>query len=99
MFATGTFQDANGKPLADHVAWFDGTEWRPVGSDGAGNGPINGTGLALASVDRQLYPAGSFTSAGGDTQAWHAASYGLSQIIAYPTPTVTPGPSAARRPQ
>ena len=98
VFATGLFIDANGEPHADSVAWFDGTEWRPVGSNGAGNGPINGTGLALATVDRQLYLAGSFTSAGGDPQAWHAASYGLSQIIAYPTPTVTAGPSAVPTP-
>ena len=52
------------------------------------------TGLALALVDRQLYAAGNFTSAGGDTQAQSAASFALSQVIAYPTPTVTAGPSA-----
>jgi len=99
VFATGLFQNANGDARADSVAWFDGTTWQPVGSDGAGGGPIGtGTGQALAVVDRQLYLAGSFTSAGGDPQAWHAASFGLSQIIAYPTPTVTPGPSAQPTP-
>ena len=54
------------------------------------------TGLALALVDRQLYAAGNFTSAGGDPQAHSVASFSLTQIIAYPTPTVTPGP--ARQP-
>ena len=75
------------------MAFFDGTEWHPVGSDGAGNGPWIGNGLALAIVDRQLYAAGSFTSAGGDTQAHSAASFALPQIIAYPTPTVTQSPN------
>jgi hypothetical protein len=98
LFVTGTFLNANGDPRADHVAFFDGSEWHPLGSDGAGNGPWSGTGLALAVVDRQLYAAGSFTSAGGDTQAQSAASFALGQVIAFPTPTVTPGPSADPNP-
>ena len=69
LFVTGQFLDADGKPLADTIAQLDGSNWHPMGSDGAGNGPVNGTGLALALVDRQLYLAGSFTSAGGDNQA------------------------------
>jgi hypothetical protein len=93
LFVTGTFQDANGDARADNVAWFDGAAWHPLGSDGAGNGPWSGNGLALALVDRQLYAAGSFTSAGGDPQAHSAASFALTQIIAYPTPTVTAGPN------
>jgi hypothetical protein len=95
LFVTGAFLNANGDARADNVAFFDGTEWHPVGSDGAGNGPWVGTGLALALslVDRQLYAAGSFTSAGGDSQAHSVASFSLPQIIAYPTPTVTPNPT------
>lgn len=92
VFATGTFQNANGDARADNIAWFDGANWQPVGSNGAGNGPWIGEGSALAVVDRRLYAAGNFTSAGGDTQAQSAASFDLAQIIAYPTPTVTPGP-------
>jgi hypothetical protein len=99
LFVTGTFLNANGDPRADHVAFFDGTAWHPLGSDGAGNGPWGvGEGLALALVDRELYAAGSFTSAGGDDQARSAASFALAQVIAYPTPTVTPGPSAVPTP-
>ena len=98
LFVTGTFQDANGDARADHVAFFDGTDWHPLGSDGAGNGPWTGSGLALALVDRQLYAAGNFTSAGGDPQAQSVASFALSQVIAYPTPTVTAGPSAVPTP-
>jgi hypothetical protein len=92
VFATGTFQNANGDPRADNIAWFDGTNWQPVGSNGAGNGPWIGEGSALAIVGQQLYATGNFTSAGGDPQAQSAASFNLAQIIAYPTPTVTPGP-------
>jgi trimeric autotransporter adhesin len=92
LFVTGTFQNANGDARADNVAFFDGSGWHPVGSDGVGNGPWSGNGLALALVDRQLYAAGSFTSAGGDSQAHSVASFALTQIIAYPTPTVTPSP-------
>jgi hypothetical protein len=98
LFVTGTFQNANGDARADNVAFFDGTAWHPIGSDGAGNGPWVGTGHALAIVDRQLYAAGSFTTAGGDQQARSAASFSLTQIIAYPTPTVTPGPGPVATP-
>ena len=98
LFVSGSFQDANGDPRADNVAFFDGTAWHPLGSDGAGNGPWTGKGHALAIVDRQLYAAGGFTSAGGDNQARSVASFALSQVIAYPTPTVTAGPSAQPTP-
>jgi hypothetical protein len=98
LFATGTFLNANGDARADHIAFFDGSEWHPVGSNGAGEGPWSGNGLALALVDRQLYAAGSFTSAGGDPQAHSAASFALNQIIAYPTPTVTQGPGPVPTP-
>ncbi|MEA2132258.1 MAG: hypothetical protein QOC68_167 [Solirubrobacteraceae bacterium] len=98
LFVGGSFQNANGDPRADNVAFFDGSAWHPVGSNGAGDGPLNSKALALAIVDRRLYAAGNFTSAGGDTLAWSAASFDLAQVIAYPTPTVTPGPSAVPTP-
>ena len=98
LFVTGSFLNANGDARADNVAFFDGAAWHPLGSDGAGNGPWSGNGLALAIIERQLYAAGSFTSAGGDTKARSIASFALSQVIAYPTPTVTAGPSAVPTP-
>ena len=98
VFATGTFKNADGDARADNIAFFDGTAWHPVGSNGSGNGPWIGEGHALAVVERQLYAAGNFTSAGGDLQAQSVASFALSQVIAYPTPTVTAGPSAAPTP-
>jgi hypothetical protein len=98
VFATGSFQNANADARADEVAWFDGTDWHPVGSNGAGNGPLNAEAHGLALFNERLYAAGSFTSAGGDNQAQFAASFALSNIIAVPTPTVTPGPSAVATP-
>ena len=75
LFATGSFQNANGDPLADNVAYFDGTHWHHLGSNGAGNGPWSGDGLALAVFRNQLYAGGGFTSAGGDPRAQFAASF------------------------
>jgi hypothetical protein len=75
IYATGSFQNANGDPTADFIASFDGTSWHPIGSDGAGNGPWSGNGLAVASWSQRLYAGGGFTSAGGDTQASYLAAY------------------------
>ena len=98
LFATGTFLDANGEARADNVAFFDGTAWHPVGSDGAANGPWSGNGLALAIVGQKLYAAGSFTSAGGDQQARSVASFALTSDHrvpdAYGDPGPRPGPDA-----
>jgi hypothetical protein len=98
VFATGSFQNANGDALADNVAYFREGAWHRLGSDGAGNGPWIGDGLALARMGGNLFAAGGFTSAGGDTQARSVASYAMSQIVPVPTPTVTPGPSPAPTP-
>ena len=77
VFASGSFQNASGQPAADNVAWFDGTEWRALGSNGSGDGPWSGEGRALAVVNGQLYAGGSFTSAGGDINARFVASRSL----------------------
>ena len=90
LYATGAFTDAGGDPTADNVAVFDASAWRPVGSDGAGNGPWSGEGHALAISEPNLYAGGSFTSAGGDTQARSIASFPLSVFTPQPTPTPTP---------
>jgi hypothetical protein len=75
VYATGSFQDANGDLQADSVASFDGSAWHAIGSDGAGGGPLSGEGLALAAFGGRLVAGGNFTSAGGDTQARFAAVY------------------------
>ena len=94
LYATGTFQDASGNLRADNVAAFDGAAWHNVGSDGAGNGPWTGTGLALAVFDQtrpdlplRLYAGGSFPSAGGESLAGRLATY---QLTLLPPASTTP---------
>jgi hypothetical protein len=77
VFAAGSFQNANGVATADAIASFDGSTWRPIGSNGAGNGPMGGTLNALGVFRSKVYAAGSFTSAGGDTLARGLAAYAL----------------------
>jgi len=79
VFAAGSFQNANGNPLADDIAYFNGTAWHSLGSNGAGNGPFIGNGLALAPFRQDLITGGNFTSAGGDTMAQEAASFPILQ--------------------
>ena len=78
VVASGSFQNANGIATADEIAYFDGTTWRPIGSDGAGNGPL-GQGSGLQVVNGLLYASGNFTSAGGDPLARSVAAYALRQ--------------------
>ncbi len=77
VVAAGSFLNANGTATADHIGYFDGTKWRPIGSDGAGNGPLPGVETALAVVNGNLYAAGNFTSAGGDGLARFLAAHSL----------------------
>ncbi len=77
LFAAGSWQNANGQPNADVVAYFDGSRWRAVGSNGAGNGPWVGDTQALAVFGGQLYAGGALSGAGGDRKANFAASRSL----------------------
>jgi hypothetical protein len=85
VYATGSFQNADGDPTADFIASFDGTSWHAVGSDGAGNGPLASQGLAVASFDGALIAAGNFTSAGGDGEAQYVASHRRSVTLTLQT--------------
>ena len=77
LFAAGSWQNANGQPTADVVAYFDGNSWRALGSNGHGGGPWVGDTQALAVVNGQLYAGGALTGAGGDKKANFAASRSL----------------------
>ncbi|MEO8688010.1 MAG: Ig-like domain-containing protein [Solirubrobacteraceae bacterium] len=76
IYAAGSFQNAGGDPRADKIASFSGSAWHAVGSDGAGNGPLLGSGdVAVAPFGGRVVAGGNFTSAGGDTQAKYVATY------------------------
>jgi hypothetical protein len=98
VVATGSFQNANGEPTADAIASFDGAAWHPIGSDGAGNGPINPQGNAVGVLHSQLFAGGSFTTAGGDPHASYISCYSQCTFPPPVTPPTTPAatpPAAA----
>lgn len=76
VFATGSFVNANGQPSADNIAYFDGSTWHPLGSNGAGNGPLTQNGLALAIFSSNVVVGGVF-QAGSDPIAQNIAGYPL----------------------
>src|SRR5688500_12321888 len=61
------------------VAYFDGEVWRPIGSNGAGNGPIPTAVTAVGVFGHKIYAGGAFTAAGGDAKARALAAYALRQ--------------------
>ena len=100
VYVGGTFQNADGNPLADNVAAFDGTQWLSVGSNGVGNGPLMGNITALASYAGQIVAGGNFTSAGTDPQASSIARTTPPAAFVPPPPTPQPLPSPPlNRPQ
>jgi hypothetical protein len=79
VVAAGSFQNANGIAAADNIAYFDGTHWRPIGSDGAGNGPFIGNATSLALTGGKVVVGGNFTKAGGDSLSRFLSGYALRQ--------------------
>jgi hypothetical protein len=75
VYATGNWLNVGGDPTADYFADFDGTSWKPVGSNGAGNGAFNAKGASIATFGGVLHVGGNFTSAGGDSLAQFGARF------------------------
>jgi hypothetical protein len=89
VYAGGNFQNANGDQTADQIAHFDGSAWHPVGSNGAGNGPLDGNVTALTTFQGLLVAGGSFTHGGGNPLAAFAASFNPGAVAPGGTPTGT----------
>ena len=69
VFVAGSFQNAGGQATADDFAYFNGSTWHPLGSNGAGNGPLNSYVNALVAYRQVVVAGGNFINAGGDTLA------------------------------
>ena len=75
VFVGGQFSNAAGIAEADRLAVFDGTNWSALGSNGSGDGALNGIVRALA-VSSSLIVGGEFTNAGGVAAADRVAAFG-----------------------
>ncbi len=62
VYASGFFAGSAGIPTADNVARFDtlGGTWSGLGSNGSGDGALNGGGIAMAFSAGKLFIVGSF---------------------------------------
>jgi hypothetical protein len=89
LYVTGSFQNADGQATADEVAEWNGVNREPMGSDGAGNGPLTGPGNALALFGHNAIVGGNFTVAGGDPLASYVAGYKVDNQP--PTAVITGG--------
>ena len=75
VYATGNWLNVGGDPTADYLADFDGASWKPVGSNGAGDGALTAKGESFAVFGGVLHVGGNFTKAGGDSLAGFLARY------------------------
>ena len=78
VYVGGGFQNVAAIPEADFVARWSDSSWSALGSNGAGDGPLNNFGccaLAVSSFD--LYVGGNFTNAAGIPAADYVARWSL----------------------
>ena len=93
VYASGNWFNVGGDPTSDFLADFDGTSWKPVGTNGAGDGALNAKGESLAIFGGVLHVGGNFTKAGGDVLAQF-----LARFVGVPNNAITLGkPKANKR--
>ena len=92
LYVAGSFTNAAGILTADRIAKWDGATWSGLGSDGTGNGAINGTEIrALAVMGDRLIVAGSFSVMGLSEQVnalaqWDGSRWSAVGGLAGPNP-------------
>ena len=75
VYASGNWFNVGGDATSDFLADFDGTSWKPVGTNGAGDGALTAKGESLAMFGGVLHVGGNFTKAGGDVLAQFVARF------------------------
>ena len=73
VYVGGWFEDVNNNgtpiPEADYIAKWNGSNWSPLGTNGAGNGSINAPVFAIAIHGSDVYVGGLFTNVTNNTGA------------------------------
>ncbi len=75
LYVGGDFTNAAGIAEADYVARWNGSAWSALGSNGAGDGALNGSVNALAVSGSDLYVGGGFANAAGIAEADYVARW------------------------
>ena len=75
LYVGGVFTDAAGIAEADYIAKWNGSAWSALGSNGSGDGALNGRSTPSRSPAADLYVGGSFTDAAGIATADYIAKW------------------------
>ena len=79
VYVGGWFTDVNNGgtslPEADYVAKWNGSNWSPLGTNGAGDGSLNGPVYAIAVRGSEIYVGGGFTDVNNYGTALADADY------------------------
>jgi hypothetical protein len=69
LYVGGGFTDVVGILSADYAVKWNGSTWAPLGSNGAGNGALNGVVYRIGIAGTVVYVGGSFTNVAGVPEA------------------------------
>jgi hypothetical protein len=73
LYVGGWFTDAAGISSADHVAKWNESTWEPLGSNGAGNGALANSAIAVAVYGTNVYVYGVSGNIAGIAEADYVA--------------------------
>ncbi len=79
LYVGGAFTDINNYgtllPEADYIAKWDGVNWSALGSNGSGNGALNGLPFAILADGTGIYVGGAFTDVNNNGSILTNADY------------------------